>query len=66
MVPKKDGQLSYAFLNIPYQGNKCENYIAIDVTDLTVIQGREGVFVINNTEPLDLTGGIISSGKNQP
>nr|WP_261644307.1 HYD1 signature containing ADP-ribosyltransferase family protein [Erwinia mallotivora] len=63
---KKDGQLSYAFLNIPYQGSKFENYIAIDVTDLTVIQGREGVFVINNTEPLDSTGRIISSGKNQP
>ena len=34
----------------------------IDVTDLDVIQGREGVFVILNESPLDLTDRIISTG----
>ena len=54
-------QLAKKFINIPNK-YKYTCYIEIDVSDLNVIQGREGVYVIPNEGPLDLTGRIISSG----
>ncbi|WP_067474298.1 putative T7SS-secreted protein [Nocardia amamiensis] len=57
-------QLSAAFLRVPWAGQKFSHFLEIDVTGLTVIQGRPGVFVIPNTEPLDLSGRIIRSGRN--
>ncbi|MEU2103496.1 putative T7SS-secreted protein [Nocardia sp. NPDC019255] len=58
------GQLSAAFLRVPWVGHKFSHFLEIDVTGLTVVQGRPGVFVIPNTEPLDLSGRIIRSGRN--
>ncbi|WP_327097061.1 DUF6531 domain-containing protein [Nocardia vinacea] len=58
------GQLSAAFLRVPWAGQKFTHFIEIDVTGLTVVQGRPGVFVIPNTGPLDLAGRIIRSGRN--
>ncbi|WP_203218224.1 HYD1 signature containing ADP-ribosyltransferase family protein [Nocardia brasiliensis] len=40
------------------------HFLEIDVTGLTVVQGRPGVFVVPNTEPLDLSGRIVRSGRN--
>ena len=57
-------QLSYDFLRVPWQGKKFKNYIEIDVTGLSVIKGRDGVFVILNDAPLDISERIISYGKN--
>jgi hypothetical protein len=59
---KTPAQLSRAFLGQPFQGAKYTHFIEIDVSGLNVTQGREGVFVIPNDAPLDLTGRIISSG----
>lgn len=39
------------------------NNFEIDVTDLNVVQGRDGVFVIPNESPLDLTDRIVSFEK---
>ena len=39
------------------------NYVEIDVSELDVVKGRGGVFVIPNKVPLDLTNRIISYGK---
>lgn len=61
---KTNAQLSREFLNIPFQGKKFKNYVEIDVTDLPVKKGRDGVFVVPNETPLDLTGRIINSGSN--
>ncbi|WP_433762306.1 HYD1 signature containing ADP-ribosyltransferase family protein [Nocardia sp. CA-135398] len=58
------GQLSAAFLRVPCAGQKFTHFTEIDVTGLTVAQGRPGVFVIPNTGPLDLAGRIIRSGRN--
>ncbi|KAB1105088.1 RHS repeat protein [Micromonospora aurantiaca] len=58
------GQLSAAFLRVPWAGQKFTHYIEIDVRGLDVVQGRPGVFVVPNSRPLDLTGRIISSGRN--
>ncbi|GGZ25468.1 hypothetical protein GCM10010300_81050 [Streptomyces olivaceoviridis] len=58
------GQLSAAFLRVPWAGRKFTHYIEIDVRGLEVVEGRPGVFVIPNNASLDLTGRIRSSGRN--
>ena len=55
-------KLARKFINVPNK-YKYTHYIEIDVTDLNVIQGRDGVYVIPNEEALDLTGRIKNSGK---
>lgn len=60
---KTPAQLSREFLGQPFQGKKFTHYVEIDVTDLNVIQGRNGVYVIPNDVPLDITDLIIGSGK---
>ena len=61
---KTCGQLSACFLGIPWQGKKFTNYIEIDVTGLKVVKGRDGVFVIPNKKPLDISKRIVGSGRN--
>jgi hypothetical protein len=56
--------LSTAFLGFPFQSRRYTHYVAIDVTGLTAVQGRPGVFVIPGTRPLDLTGRIVGYGEN--
>ena len=56
------GQLGKKFINVPNQ-YKYTNYVEIDVSELDVVKGRDGVFVIPNEVPLDLTNRIISFGK---
>ena len=55
-------KLAKKFINVPNK-HKYTHYVEIDVTGLNVIKGRDGVFVIPNEEPLDLTGRIVSFGK---
>ncbi|WP_344825912.1 LamG-like jellyroll fold domain-containing protein [Actinocorallia longicatena] len=61
---KSLGQLSAAFLRVPWAGQKFTHFVEIDVRGLNVIQGRPGVFVILNNGPLDLVGRILGSGLN--
>ncbi|MGN5380523.1 HYD1 signature containing ADP-ribosyltransferase family protein [Streptomyces lasalocidi] len=61
---KTQGQLSAAFLRVPWAGQKFTHYIEIDVTGLDVVEGRPGVFVVPNSGNLDLTGRIVSYGAN--
>lgn len=60
---KTPAQLSKAFLNIPYQGRRFTNYVAIDVTGLNVVKGRDGVYVIPNQSTLNIGNRIVGSGK---
>jgi hypothetical protein len=48
----------------PFQGQRFKNYVEIDVTGLTVIKGRDGVYVIPGESPLDITRRLISWGAN--
>jgi hypothetical protein len=57
-------QLSRTFLGAPFWGSRFTNFVEIDVSGLDVVQGRAGVYLIPNEEPLDLTGRIVSSGSN--
>ncbi|MEU1040187.1 HYD1 signature containing ADP-ribosyltransferase family protein [Streptomyces sp. NPDC005907] len=61
---KRPGQLSAAFYRVPWLGRKVSHYISIDVRGLDVRKGREGVFYVLNSEPLDLAGRIVGSGRN--
>ena len=62
---KTPSQLSREFLNLPFRGDKYTHYVAIDVTGLNITKGRQGVFVIPNSRPLDLTNRIVGSGQLQ-
>jgi hypothetical protein len=59
---KRSGQLAYLFLNDPRGWRRFTHYVEIDVTELMVLEGRLGVFVIPNNQDLDLTGRITGSG----
>ncbi|WP_044617279.1 HYD1 signature containing ADP-ribosyltransferase family protein [Gynuella sunshinyii] len=61
---KSCAQLSRCFIGQPFQGNKFKNYVEVDVKGLNVQKGRDGVFVIPNDKPLDLTNRIRGSGAN--
>ncbi|WP_277928951.1 HYD1 signature containing ADP-ribosyltransferase family protein, partial [Luteimonas aquatica] len=63
---RTSAQLSRDFLGQPFQGRRYTNYVEINVTGLNVVEGRSGVFVVPNDDPLDVVGRIISSGKNSP
>ena len=63
---KTPAQLSRAFLNVPYQGQKFTHYVAIDVTGLNVVKGRNGVYVIPNSNNLDIKNRIVGKGQVQP
>lgn len=54
-------QLAKKFINVPNK-YKYTHYVEIDVTDLEVIKGRDGVFIIPNESPLDLSGRIVGTG----
>jgi hypothetical protein len=58
------GRLSRALLGHPFGGRRFIRYVALDVTGLTVVACRPGVYAIPNDQPLDLSGRIVSSGAN--
>ncbi len=57
-------ELSRDFIGQPFQGQKYTHYIEVDVTDLGVVKGRDGVFVIPGDTPLDVSNRVITTGKN--
>ena len=61
---RSNASLSKQFINNPWQGSKYSNYIGVDTSNLTVVKGRDGVYVLPNENPLDLTDRIVSHGKN--
>jgi hypothetical protein len=62
---KTPAQLSRSFINNPFQGNKFDHYVEIDVSDLNVSKCRDNVYLIPNEGSLNLTGRIINGGKVQ-
>lgn len=57
-------QLSRLLLGHPFSGNRFTHYLAINVTGLVVHQGRQEIFMVPNSNSLDLTGRIVSTGRN--
>jgi RHS repeat-associated protein len=64
---KTNGQLSAAFLHVPWAGRKFTHFVEIDVTGLDVYQvkDRPNVFYIPGDKPLNLAGRIVRTGRNQ-
>ncbi|RAY82723.1 hypothetical protein DP196_24870 [Enterobacter hormaechei subsp. steigerwaltii] len=62
---KTNAQLSRTFVRIPFLGDKFKNYIAVDVTGLDVVKGRDGVFVILNDGNLNIDGRIVGFVVNE-
>lgn len=61
---KSGGQLSHAFIRVRWGGGKFSHYVEIDATGLNIQYGRPGVLVHPSGGNLDLTGRIVSWGKN--
>ena len=59
---KTPAQLSRLFLNLPFFGRRYTHYVAIEVDGLSWIEGRPGVYVISNDEPLELAGRTVATG----
>jgi RHS repeat-associated protein len=59
---KTPSQLGREFINVPNK-HKYTHYVAIDVTGLDVVKGRDGVFVIRGDAELDVSDRIVDSGK---
>jgi HYD1 signature containing ADP-ribosyltransferase len=59
---KTPAQLSREFLNLPFFGTRFTHYVAIESEGLAWIEGRPGVFLVPNEQPLDISGRIVASG----
>jgi hypothetical protein len=57
-------QLSQRFVGIPFLKNKFAYYVEINTRGLNVVKGRDGVFVIPGDKSLNLSGRIVSFGRN--
>jgi hypothetical protein len=60
---KTPGQLSYVFLNDPRGWRRFTHYVEVDVSDLTIVEGRRGIFVFPSSQDLNLAGRIVGSGQ---
>jgi hypothetical protein len=57
-------RLSRLLIGNPFDGHRFTYFLAIDVTGLTIHQGRPGIFVIPNSTSLPLEGRIVRTGRN--
>ena len=62
---KTNGQLSLDFYGIPFVGQKCSNYVTINVEGLEVKKGRKNVFLVPNDEDLDIADRLVDDGVNE-
>ncbi|MGW0074356.1 HYD1 signature containing ADP-ribosyltransferase family protein [Streptomyces cellulosae] len=60
----KGSHLSQVLVRVPYCADRFTHFIQIETTGLTVQFGRDHVFVVPGTDPLDLTGRIMDWGMN--
>ena len=56
--------LSRCLFGNPRQVNRVKNYVEIDVRGLHVQKKADNVYLLENQTALDVSGRIISSGKN--
>jgi hypothetical protein len=61
---KRPAQLSMIFFGIPWAGKRFAYHVNINTEGLTVLHGRQYVYVIQNTEPLDITNRLTGHGRN--
>lgn len=59
---KRPGELSKIFFGIPWAGKRFTHHINITVEGLNVIFGRDYVYLIQNSDPLDITERLVGHG----
>lgn len=57
-------RLSRLLIGNPFEAHRFTHFLAIGVTGLAIHRGRPGIFVIANSESLDLAGRIVRTGRN--
>ncbi|TMQ33917.1 MAG: hypothetical protein E6K70_10495 [Planctomycetota bacterium] len=55
-------QLSRDLIGHPFAGRRFTHYLAIEVAELQVVEGRACVFVIRNDQPLEISSRLVRSG----
>ncbi|UWQ06669.1 HYD1 signature containing ADP-ribosyltransferase family protein [Aliiroseovarius crassostreae] len=60
----RSGQLAYQLAGDGRKYRNYQNFVAIDVTGLPLVNGRPNVYVVPNEGPLPLAGRIIAAGPN--
>ena len=60
---KTAGQTSRILFGVPWNTSKVSYYVEIDVSDLNILKGKDGVYYVPDDADLDLTGRIVSFGK---
>ena len=61
---KRPGQLSMLFFGMPFAGRRFTHYVSIDTKGLDVVFGRQSVYVVKNSGPLDISKRLVANGKN--
>lgn len=61
---KSPAQLSRVFLGMPWAVKRFTHYVHIDTIGLIVTYGRVNVYIIINSEPLDITDRLVRHGRN--
>ena len=57
-------QLSRALIGHPFQGRRFTHFVEIEVSGLIINKPRQHVFVIHNSDALDVSQRIVSTGAN--
>ena len=61
---KRNSQLSMIFFGIPWAGKRFSHHINLNVRGLDVFHGRKHVYLIKNSQSLDISDRLIGHGKN--
>ena len=48
----------------PFAGRRFSHYVSIDTKGLEVTYGRPYVYVVKNTQPLDISKRLVANGNN--
>ncbi len=61
---KRPSQLSQIFFGLPWAGHRFTHQVSLDVSGLDVILGRTNVYLILNSEPLDISDVLLGYGSH--
>jgi hypothetical protein len=61
---KRPGQLSMIFFGMPFAGRRFTHYVSIETKGLEVLYGRPYVYVVKNSQALDVSKRLVANGRN--
>jgi hypothetical protein len=63
---KRPGQLSMLFFGMPFAGRRFTHYVSINTKGLDVVFGRQSVYVVKNSGPLDISKRLVPDAWTRP